>query len=241
MFEKVIKFIHKIVFVIKEIYKVGPVILFLTMGSMIISGLSPVVTAYATSKLINLFENGLYTVNLDLNTIFLVVVIILSIAVNLFTNNIKYAISETSGYRLAHNIENVIADKFQNISQKEMDNPAFLDLYKIATKQVGYAPMNILYGLFGIISSGFELIGYMIVLSQLSIWSIPMLFVFIVPIYYLKSLVQKKEFNFLENTTNQSRQVWYLFSLISKTYSGFSDSVSKIISPIIFSESILFS
>ena len=216
MFEKLKNFIYKLAFIVKEIHKTGPYILFLIISSVIISGLSPVVTAHATSKLISLFEHGFQSINIDLNVIFLIIVIVLSVVINLFTDNIKYTVSETAGYKLAHNIENIIANKFQNISQQEMDNPAFLDLYKNATKQSGYAPINILYSLFGAISSLFGLIGYIIILSQLSVWFIPMLFVFIVPICYLKYLAQVKEFNFFENTTNQLRQIWYLFSLISE-------------------------
>lgn len=188
----------------------------LSIFSVVISGLSPVIIAYATSKVINLLEQDTYQINFKPKLVFLIVMIITMVIINIFVNNIKYIIFETSSYRLSHNIENIIADKFQKVPLYEMDNPNFLDLYKNATKQAGHAPMNIFYSLFGIIASGLELFGYLIIMLKLSLWSIPLFIIFAIPSFFLKRIIQLKEFNFFENKTNQFRQIWYLFSLISE-------------------------
>lgn len=216
MLKKSKKFICKLIFITKEIYKSGPGAMILSIFSVVISGLSPVIIAYATSKVINLLEQDTYQINFKPKLIFLIVMIISMVIINIFVNNIKYIIFETSSYRLSHNIENIIADKFQKVPLYEMDNPDFLDLYKNATKQAGHAPMNIFYSLFGIIASGLELFGYLIIMLKLSLWSIPLFIIFAIPSFFLKRIIQLKEFNFFENKTNQFRQIWYLFSLISE-------------------------
>ena len=210
------QYIYKLVFITKEIYKSGPWSMFLSIFSVIISGLSPVVIASATSKVINLLEQDIYQINLNPQFIFLIITIILTVVINIFINNIKYTIFETSSYRLSHNIENIIADKFQKVPLYEMDNPDFLDLYKNAIKQAGYAPTNIFYSLFGIISAEIELFGYLIILLQLNLWSIPLFVIFAIPCFFLERIVQLKEFDFYESKTNQFRQIGYLFSLISE-------------------------
>lgn len=216
MLKKSKQFTCKLAFITREIYKSGPGSMLLSILSVIISGLSPVVTTYATANVINLLEQDVYPVNLKSKLVSLITLIILMVLVNIFINNIKYTIFETSSYRLSHNIENIIADKFQKIPLYEMDNPDFLDLYKNATRQAGNAPMNIFYSLFGIVSAGIELFGYLIILFQLSLLSIPLFVVFAIPCFCLKRIVQLKEFDFFEHNTNQFRQIYYLFSLISE-------------------------
>ena len=216
MLKKSKQFICKLAFITREIYKSGPGSMLLSILSVIISGLSPVVTTYATANVINLLEQDVYPVHLKSKLVSLITLTILMVLVNIFINNIKYTIFETSSYRLSHNIENIIADKFQKIPLYEMDKPDFLDLYKNATKQAGNAPMNIFYSLFGIVSAGIELFGYLIILFQLSLWAIPLFVVFAIPCFCLKRIVQLKEFDFFEHNTNQFRQIYYLFSLISE-------------------------
>lgn len=216
MLKKSKQFIRKLAFITREIYKSGPGSMLLSILSVIISGLSPVIITYATANVINLLEQDVYPINLKSKLVSLITLIILMVLVNIFINNIKYTIFETSSYRFSHNIENIIADKFQKIPLYEMDKPDFLDLYKNTTKQAGNAPMNIFYSLFGIISAEIELFGYLIILFQLSLWSIPLFVVFAIPCFCLKRIVQLKEFDFFEHNTNQFRQIYYLFSLISE-------------------------
>ncbi|WP_322020607.1 hypothetical protein [Clostridium butyricum] len=50
---KIIKdYILKLGFIFKEIFKAGPGVFFLSVGSMLITGISPVVTTYLTARLI---------------------------------------------------------------------------------------------------------------------------------------------------------------------------------------------
>ena len=93
------QYIYKLVFITKEIYKSGPWSMFLSIFSVIISGLSPVVIASATSKVINLLEQDIYQINLNPQFILLIITIILTVVINIFINNIKYTIFETSSYK----------------------------------------------------------------------------------------------------------------------------------------------
>lgn len=210
------KFIHKLAFIIKSIYKTGPETLFLTAISVLVSGLSPVVTVYSTSGLISLFEKNSVISMFDPNVICFTALIILSVVANLSMDNVKYMVSEIAEYKLSYNIESDIADKFQSISQKEMDNPDFLDFYKNATNQVGYAPINMVSSLFGIISSVLGLFGYITILFSLSVWLIPFMVVFATPVFYLKYTIQVKDFDFYENNTRYFRKKGYIYSLISE-------------------------
>lgn len=210
-------FFKKYLFIIKEVYKSDPRIMFISMISIMISGVSPVLTDFSISKLIKIFEqntNNQIKCNYTL-IVFWVIVIILSVSINLFANNIKYSVSDLAGYKLTHNIENLIAEKFQEIPQKIIDKPDFLDLYKNTSEQASYAPIEILNNLFNIISSGIGLIGYLIILLQLNIWFIIILFVFSILVYYIKYNIQNRLFTFMRDTTGKCREIQYYYDLIS--------------------------
>ena len=216
MLKKLKTFIHKIIFIIKEIYKTGPKMVFSAIICMIIAGVSPVLTSYMTSELLHLFEINLHNAKFNLNIKILIVAIVFTITINLFVNGIKFTFSEIVGCRLSHNIENLIANKFQDIPQSKLDSPIFLDLYKNASTRASYAPVNLLHNLFGVLSTGIGLFGYLIILLQLDKWCLVGIIIFIALNFYFKQKFQIKEYYFLKNNTNRFRQIEYFFSLISE-------------------------
>lgn len=210
-------FYKKYIFIIKEVYKSDSKVMFLSMISTIISGLSPVLTDFSISELLKVFEQNVKG-NVPYNytlIIFWGLIIIFSIATNLLVNNIKYSISELAGSKLSHNIENLVAKKFQNIPQEIIDTPEFLDLYKNTSEQSSYAPLEILDNLFNIIASGIGLIGYITILLRLNIWLTFLLLFFTVPLYYMKYNIQAKIFDFTKNNTSRYREIQYHYDLIS--------------------------
>lgn len=220
MTKKISLFLKKCIFVIKEVYKADSRIMLILVLFMIISGISPLLTTFATTELIKLFEQ-----NIDTSTHNKILlwgsIIIFSVAANIFITNVKYSVSEFAGYKLSHNIENIVAEKFQEIPQEIIDCPDFLDLYKNAAEQSSYAPLGILENLFNIISSTIGLIGYLLILLRLNVGLVFLLITFTVPIYYMKYVIQNQSFNFLKNTTNRYREIQYYFALISdKKYSN---------------------
>ncbi len=217
MLNKLKLFYKKCFFIIKEVYKSDPKVMFVSMISIIISGLSPVFTDFSISELLKVFEQNIdgqlkYNYTLIVLWIF---AIVFSVTTNLITNNIKYSISELAGSKLSQNIEDLIAEKFQDIPQKIIDKPEFLDLYRNTSEQSSYAPLEILDNLFNIISSAIGLIGYIIILVQLNIWLVFLLVAFTFPVYFIKYNVQNEIFDFMKNSTCKYREIQYHYDLIS--------------------------
>ena len=203
--------------IIIEIFKSDIIVVFISAGFVVISGLCPVLTDFSISKLLDIFEQNINcNIGYDYMSIaFLIVIIAIGSTLTLFINNIKYWISELASCRLSHNIENLIAEKFQVIPQKTIDDPNFLDLYENTLEKSSYAPVEIFDNLFNIVSSGIGLVGYIIILFQLNSWFVPILMIATIPIYYIKYSIQEKNFQFEKSTTNKRREIQYYYSLIS--------------------------
>ena len=216
-------FYKKYFFIIKEVYKSDPKVMFMSIISTIISGLSPVLTDFSIAELLKIFEQSIKE-NVPYNYTLIILwslIIIFNISINLIVNNIKYSISELAGSKLSHNIENLVAEKFQSIPQEIIDRPEFLDLYKNTSEQSSYAPLEILDNLFNIIASGVGLIGYIVILFRLNVWLVFLLLLFTLPLYSVKHNIQTKLFNFTRNNTSKYREIQYHYDLISnKKYSN---------------------
>jgi hypothetical protein len=92
------------------------------------------------------------------------ITMLFSIMLNFFAENIKNIVCQTTGYKLSHNIETLIADKFQTVNQAIMDTSIFLDFYENTLNKAGFEPLNIMESLFSVISTTITLAGYMIIL-----------------------------------------------------------------------------
>ncbi len=215
---KLIKdYVFKLGFVFKEIFKAGSGIFFLSIGSMIITGISPVVSTYLTAKLIE--ELG-QNIGNDSSIVYLRLLIILFsmlafIVVSFAIESVKTVICVVVGLRLSHNIENLVAEKFQSIKQERIDNPDFLDLHSNTLSKCGSEPLNLMEGLFGMIANLISLIGYVVIIIKLNLLALFVIMIFTLPIIILKRKFQGMSFRFFNERTMQTRRIWYYLSLIT--------------------------
>ena len=144
---KVVKdYIEKLGFVFKEILRAGPGVFFLSIGSMLITGVSPVITTYLTAKLIEVLG-----VNLEkeasstyFELLFILFGMLGVIVVSFAIEGVKTVICSVVGLKLSHNIENRIAEKFQSIKQERIDDPEFLNLHSNTLTKSGSEPLNLM-------------------------------------------------------------------------------------------------
>lgn len=215
---KIIKdYILKLVFVFKEIFKSGRGVFFLSIGSMLITGVSPVVTTYLTAELIEALGQNIS--NDSSSVYFKLLAILFSmfvfIVISFATESVKTIICSLAGLKLSHNIENLIAEKFQTIKQERIDNPAFLDLHSNTLSKCGSEPLNLMEGLFGMIASLISLIGYAVIIIRINIVAFFVIMVFTLPVIIYKRRFQGMLFRFFNERTMQMRRIWYYLSLIT--------------------------
>ena len=215
---KIIKdYILKLIFIFKEIFRAGAGVFFLSIGSMLITGISPVITTSLTAELIEKLGanigNDSYTIYLNLAIILfsMLFLVIISFA----TESVKTIICSMAGLKLSHNIENLVADKFQNIKQDRIDNPEFLDLHSNTLTKCGSEPLNLMEGLFGMFATLISLIGYAVILIKFNCIAFLFVMIFTLPIIFYKRKFQGMLFRFFAERTMQMRGIWYYLSLIT--------------------------
>lgn len=215
---KVIRdYIFKLCFVFKEIFKAGAGVFFLSVGSMVVAGISPVASTYLTARLIeelgHNIGNNSSTIYVELLVILfsMLILIVMSFAIE----SVKTVICAVAGLKLSHNIENLVAEKFQSIKQERIDNPDFLDLHANTLNKCGSEPLNLMEGLFGMVANLISLVGYGIIIIKLNVLAFLVIMIFTLPIIILKRKFQGMLFQFFNERTMQMRRIWYYLSLIT--------------------------
>lgn len=211
-------YIMKIGFVFKEIFKAGPGVFFLSICSMIVTGMSPVITTYLTARLIQKLGDNIGNTSSDiyLNLMWILFGMLGMIVISFATEGVKTVICSVAGLKLSHNIENLVAEKFQTIKQERIDNPEFLDLHSNTLTKCGSEPLNLMEGLFGMIANVISLIGYAVIIIKLNIWAFLSILVFTLPIIIYKRKYQGMMFKFFTERTMQMRRIWYYLSLMTE-------------------------
>lgn len=210
-------YIQKLLFIFKQLFKSGPSFLLFVMLAVLINGLSPVFTTFIISKIISILESGMASSlsSQYANLLVLVILMLISVVLSLFTNNLKAIISELTSQRLSHNIQTTVAAKFQKISQRTIDTPDFQNLYKNTTEKVLTEPMSVAETLFGLISNGIGMIGYISIISTLNIFAVILMIGLTIPIYFLKGKSRNLEFDFFKDHTTKVRQICYNYYLMT--------------------------
>jgi ATP-binding cassette, subfamily B, bacterial len=211
-------YVIKLKFVFNEILKADPSIFFLSISSMVIAGISPVVVTYLTAELIdklgrNIGENS-KAVYITVGGIF--AAILLLGVVSYAIESMKTVICVVVGLKLSNNIENIISDKFQNIKQDRIDDPNFLDLHSNTLNKCGSEPLNLMESLFTAIANVISLIGYASIIVQHSFLTFFIILVFALPIILIKRKYQGLTFRFYNERTMQLRRIMYYLKLITE-------------------------
>ena len=216
---KVIKdYMVKLGFVFKEIFRAGPSVFFLSVGSMIIAGVSPVLITYLTAELIKRLGQNIGTNSQEayVRVVGAFVVMFLLVVISYATESVKTVLCAVAGLKLSHNIENIVADKFQNIKQERIDNPEFLDLHSNTLNRCGSEPLNLMESLFSTVANVISLMGYVVIIAKYNLIALLVIIIFTLPIIVFKRKYQGLTFRFYNERTMQLRRIMYYLELLTE-------------------------
>ncbi len=209
---------YQLGFVFKEIFRAGPSVFFLSVGSMIIAGVSPVLITYLTAELIKRLGQNIGTNSQEayVKVVGAFVVMFLLVVISYATESVKTVICAVAGLKLSHNIENIVADKFQNIKQERIDNPEFLDLHSNTLNRCGSEPLNLMESLFSTVANVISLMGYVVIIAKYNLIALLVIIIFTLPIIVFKRKYQGLTFRFYNERTMQLRRIMYYLELLTE-------------------------
>ena len=216
---KIVKdYMMKLGFVFKEIFKAGPSVFFLSVSSMVIAGISPVLITYLTAELIERLGQNIGNDSKDVyvKVIGAFVIMFLLVVISYATESVKTVICAVAGLKLSHNIENMVADKFYKIKQERIDNPEFFDIHSNTLNRCGSEPLNLMESLFCTVANVISLMGYVVIIARYNFIALLIIIVFTLPIIVFKRKYQGLTFRFYNERTMQLRRIMYYLELLTE-------------------------
>lgn len=216
---KIVKdYMMKLGFVFKEIFKAGPSVFFLSVSSMVIAGISPVLITYLTAELIERLGQNIGNDSKDVyvKVIGAFVIMFLLVVISYATESVKTVICAVAGLKLSHNIENMVADKFYKIKQERIDNPEFLDIHSNTLNRCGSEPLNLMESLFYTVANVISLMGYVVIIARYNFIALLVIIIFTLPIIVFKRKYQGLTFRFYNERTMQLRRIMYYLELLTE-------------------------
>lgn len=185
---------------------------------MIIAGVSPVLITYLTAELIERLGQNIGTNSQEayVRVVGAFVVMFLLVVISYATESVKTVICAVAGLKLSHNIENIVADKFQNIKQERIDNPEFLDLHSNTLNRCGSEPLNLMESLFSTVANVISLMGYVVIIAKYNLIALLVIIIFTLPIIVFKRKYQGLTFRFYNERTMQLRRIMYYLELLTE-------------------------
>lgn len=185
---------------------------------MIIAGVSPVLITYLTAELIKRLGQNIGTNSQEayVRVVGAFVVMFLLVVISYATESVKTVICAVAGLKLSHNIENIVADKFQNIKQERIDNPEFLDLHSNTLNRCGSEPLNLMESLFSTVANVISLMGYVVIIAKYNLIALLVIIIFTLPIIVFKRKYQGLTFRFYNERTMQLRRIMYYLELLTE-------------------------
>lgn len=185
---------------------------------MIIAGVSPVLITYLTAELIKRLGQNIGTNSQEayVKVVGAFVVMFLLVVISYATESVKTVICAVAGLKLSHNIENIVADKFQNIKQERIDNPEFLDLHSNTLNRCGSEPLNLMESLFSTVANVISLMGYVVIIAKYNLIALLVIIIFTLPIIVFKRKYQGLTFRFYNERTMQLRRIMYYLELLTE-------------------------
>ena len=193
-------------------------LIFLSVSSMVIAGISPVLITYLTAELIERLGQNIGNDSQDIyvRVIGAFIVMFLLVIISYATESVKTVICAVAGLKLSHNIENIVADKFQNIKQERIDNPEFLDLHSNTLNRCGSEPLNLMESLFSTVANVISLMGYVVIVVRYNFIAFLVIVIFTLPIIVFKRKYQGLTFRFYNERTMQLRRIMYYLELLTE-------------------------
>ncbi len=183
-----------------------------------IAGISPVLITYLTSELIERLGKNIENNSQDMymKIVGAFVAMFLIVIISYATESVKTVICAVAGLKLSHNIENIVADKFQCIKQERIDNPEFLDLHSNTLNRCGSEPLNLMESLFSTVANIISLLGYVVIIARYNFVAFLVILIFTLPILVFKRKYQGLTFHFYNERTMQLRRIMYYLELLTE-------------------------
>ncbi len=208
-------------FVFKLVYNSGKLIFLISFLSVIVSGISPVISSLVFKKIIDLINYVFFNESIDCfyNAIYLILSYISITIIQDITLVGKAIIYRICGVSLTFNIQNLLVERVNAIHYEKVYSPKFQDEYSNILMNSQNEPLQIVTSLFEIGSLVIQLLINVLILCKFNFIIFAEIIICLIPNIALKLKLKKDYVSLWDRQVQNYRKMNYFFDIsTSKTF-----------------------
>ncbi len=218
-------FLVRFAYIVKLVWDTDHSILFSLSFMALFKGVAPVVGALISQQLLNELQE---IVKLDAlpvdhfwsSTIFFLLIFQFIYRLLLqIVNNINRAINRIAGEKVVKQVKQRIMEKSKELDLGSFDDPEFYERMENANREAGHRPLSIITETFSLISTGIELVSYLlIILAAPGLAGVTLLIIAVsIPSAIINFIYRRKNFQYMRWRSKERRQMeYYSSTLVNK-------------------------
>ncbi len=218
-------FFVRFAYIVKLVWDTDHSILFFLSFMALFKGVAPVVGALISRELLNELQG---IVKLDAlpisqfwtSTIFYLLIFQFIYRLLLqIVNNLNRAINRIAGEKVVKQVKLRIMEKSKELDLGSFDDPEFYERMENANREAGHRPLSILTETFSLVSTGIELVSYLLIILSAPGLGLATLMIIAVsiPSAIINFIYRRKNFQYMRWRSKDRRQMeYYSSTLVNK-------------------------
>ena len=214
----VTSFFSRLFYIFKLVWEANPWILIIMVFIALLNGLLPIFGTYVTAQIINVLaeEKTIWeSMGIAINILFIFQFLYLFL--NRVLTDVNRTILNLSGEVVANHIRRKIMHKAKEVDVGCFDKPEFYEKLENANREAGMRPIQILNSSLNIVSSLISMVGYIVVLVEISVVAPLIVRVLALPYAIINYVYRKKIVQYMFRRSKARRQMnYYSSSVVNK-------------------------
>lgn len=220
LYEIVSKFLFRLFYIFSLVWETRPWILFLMIFMTIFNGITPIISALISSRLLNKLseayfsftENGIYMFS---DVMFW---LIFSFVFAFFTSligQVNSILNRISGELVVNHTKLKIMTKAKEVDLASFDKPEFYEKLENASREAGGRPIQVLNANFSIISTIISMISFIIIIWNVNPIAPLIVIAMSIPSAIINFVYRRKNFSYMRHRSKDRRQLTYYSDLLT--------------------------
>jgi len=220
LWRTVSKFFQRLFYIFGIVWDTRPWILFFMVFMAIFNGVTPVISALISAKLLNALAAAFVSA-VSGNSPGLGVVmwlLIFQFGFSFFTSmvsRISNIVNNIAGELVVNNVNLRLMHKAKEVDLASFDRPEFYEKLENARREAGHRPLHIINANFSIISTVISMASFIIVLSAVSPFAPWLIALLSIPTAVINFVYRRKNFFYMRRHSKERRQMSYYSDMMT--------------------------
>lgn len=218
------KFCRRLLYIFQIVWETRPWILFFMVFMAIFNGVTPVISALISSKLLNSLAsayvaatNGMLD-DMSGGLSMVAGLLVLQFAFSFFTSmvgRLSNIVTNIAGELVTNTVNLRLMHKAKTVDLASFDRPDFYEKLENARREAGHRPLQIINANFTVISTIISMVSFIVVLSQVSTAAPWLIALLSIPTALINFIYRRKNFHYMRHHSKERRQMNYYSNLMT--------------------------